>query len=348
MAKQSPAVEMTEEQKRIEELAVGLAEEIRAKHGTLNKKGKLETSVEYVGVVYRDKEGTLRVTELHTINDTSKAPLGDAIKEAGHADRVVAVVHNHPETHVDKVTAENPGASESDQRKNNKLPSKDDWENAEKKFGDRTDVTYYLLTPDDRLLKYPYAERKDWDREREGDRFQKARGNYNPDFGQEVELPSKRRTQSDAQTQESNAPTPNQASPQNQALYAQATERQLPTMQQYSTEDQQRMCAHAVYLGAQRGWSGIEGVAPNNATPHHRAGEFLCVAGKSDSPDPAANGVAVPMSDALKAAPGEWLNKADTARQEYALTQSQAQSMQQTQDQAQSQGQNQTLTLSRS
>lgn len=144
-------------------------------------------------------------------------------------------------------------------------------------------------------------------------------------------------------------PQSDQSSLESWKLYAQAADRQLSSMNHYTDEDRERMCAHAVFLGAQRGWTGIEGIGPNNATAHHRAGEFLCVAGKSHSPDPSVNGVAVPINNALNASAGEWLNKADTARQEYALTKSQAQTQTQSQSLAHEQPQNQgnTLTLSR-
>ncbi len=277
MAKQPPAVEMTKDQQEIETLATGLAEDIRTKDGTLNKKGQLETKVEYVGVVYRGDDGKLHVTQLYTSNDTSRAPLGDAIKEAGGADRVVAVVHNHPQAHVEKLARADPTVSESDQRKGNMLPSEGDWNIAEQQFKKRTDVTYYLLTPDDKLLKYPYAEHAKWDREREGNPLQKARGNYDPDFGQEVELPSKRPARQET-------PKPDQASPQSQTLYAQAMSNQLPSMQAYPDETRQQMAAFAATVAVKNSWDGISGIGMNNATATQRAGDLLCIAGKSNNP----------------------------------------------------------------
>jgi hypothetical protein len=313
----------TAEELRAQQLAYELSDAIKAKDGTTkNEKGEIEKrydEVEYVAVIYRDGD-TLRASRLHTINEPSKAPLGLAIKEAGGAENVVGVVHNHPDAHV--------ASQQGNALAANRLPSSGDWDVAESVFGKRKDVTYFVLDPDDKLRAYDYEDRRKWLTHLEGPKVGPNKGN--PDYKSAPEL--ERPMLAPAQGPE---PKPDQASRQSQELYAQATSKQLPAMQQFSTDDQQRMCAHAVYLGSARGWTGIEGIAPNNATAQHRAGEFLCVAGKSNSPDPAVNGVAVPMSEALKASPAEWLTKADTTRQEHALTQEQAQTQGQERSQAQ-------------
>jgi hypothetical protein len=325
---------LTAEQLEIRRLAYQLTDMIEAKDGkTRDGKGNLEPShqdFEYVAVVYRDGD-TLKIGRLHTSNQTSEAPLGRALDEVG-AENVVAVVHNHPMAHVDKEYERNNKIRSKDLILDaNMMPSTGDWEKAKSAFGDRMDVTYFLLDPKGDVRAYEYADREKWYSMVHESKRELFTNTYDPKPAPIIPRP--------AATQEpTTASQTSDASSQSQRLYAQATDHQLPSMQQFSDADRHRMCAHAVYLGAQRGWSEIEGVAPNNATAHHRAGEFLCVAGKSNSPDPTVNGAAVPMENALKASPGEWLGKADTARQEYAIAQTQAQTQTQQQMQTQTQG----------
>ncbi len=342
---------LTTEEQRIYELAFQLSDQIKAKDGTTkNEKGEIERNhqgVEYLGLIYRDGN-ELKITKLYTSNHSSRVENSHAIADAGGAENIVGVVHNHPEAHV-KVMENRDGVTRETAEAANRLPSKGDWKDmAEEYFKGRKDVTLFILDHDGELRAFDTERQRKWLTEVDGEwrgSMQTSPPSYHSPRPLDRSLlmavePSEQNHQgapTSAATPETPPTTPQQSSRESQYLYAQATERQLPTMQQFSTDDQQRMCAHAVYLGAQRGWSEIEGVAPNNATAHHRAGEFLCVAGKSSNPDPSVNGVAVQMEDALKASPGEWLSKADTARQEYAIAQTQAETQQMTRSQEQSQ-----------
>lgn len=351
MSNDSKQTDNTQEQARIRELALSLTEQITSKDGTtLSPSGKPEKSyrdVEYVALIYRDGD-ELKTTRIYTDNMTSQTSLDRAIKEAGGANNVLAVVHNHPEAHVKEV-----GGSSKDEYekalKANRLPSEADWAVArdelfgkDKKDGrpkDR-DGTLFIIDPEGHLRGYEYEDRSKWLTQLKGPSVGSGQGNPTlkaspiiQDAPMLAPAPS-----APPAGQPANQATPDQSSREMLNLFTQAADRQLPSMQQYSADDQQRMFPHAAYLGAQRGWTGIEGIAPNNATEFHRAGEFLCVAGRSDSPDPSVNGASVPMSDALKASPQEWLAQADVARQELAQTQVQRQTQTHTQDVQQSQG----------
>lgn len=326
-------VDLTEEQQRIQDSAAELARQIKEKTGKKDADGNEidYNKVEYIGVVYRDGD-KLKISQLYTKNDEFSAPWEKAFKEAGGEKNIVAVVHNHP-----KAIGANSG-NQSDTDQANKLPSDNDWKLAETKFKDRSDVALYILGPDDYLRKYENTDRAKWLREW-GDNPNDGDG-YAPSLGPVVKVPKEPPRLEDPRT-------PEQASTESRQLYAQASSRQLPSMEQHSPESRQQMAAYAACVAAERGWDGVVGVGLNNATATQRGGELLCIAGKSSNPDPHANGVAVPVDVATAASPGQWLAKADVARDTLAQSQAQAQSQQQTQDQTQSQGQNQTLTLSR-
>lgn len=334
-----------QEDARIRELALSITREITSKDGTtFTPDGKPERSykeVEYVALIYRDGD-QIKTTNIYTDNKTSETSLDRAIEEAKGANNVLAVVHNHPEAHV-MITKISGNTSYDKALAANQLPSDEDWKTAKDHlFGksekdgrpEDRDGMLFIISPEGNLRGYDYEDRQKWLMQLNGPSVGANRGNPSLKASPIIEDPTLSAPAPVAPP--TNPAAPDQASQESQRLFAQAFDSQLPSMQQYSADDKQRMFAHAVYLGAQRGWTGIEGVAPNNATEHHQAGEFLCVAGKSSSPDPAANGVAVPMENALKATPGEWLAQADTARQTLAQTQAQAQQLAQTQEQSQS------------
>jgi hypothetical protein len=133
-------------------LAAGLAHQIMSKPDY-----KMH---EYVAAIYRDADGNLKSTELFTSGDKAAAPLSDALRAAGGSKNVVGVVHNHPPSIVDA----EPESNRKESADINKLPSDNDWKGARKVFGERTDVDYYVLGPDNALRKYDYQDNQAWDR----------------------------------------------------------------------------------------------------------------------------------------------------------------------------------------
>lgn len=147
-----PDQQTASEKRRITELAATMARDILDKpdHGRH----------EYVGVVYRDPQGHLAVTPLATNAEMMAAPLGEAIRAAG-AGQVVAVVHNHPRAIVDAATNREAALAI------NQLPSNNDWKSLDRAFPGRTDVTYFIVGPDEKLRGFEAADREDWDRRNE-------------------------------------------------------------------------------------------------------------------------------------------------------------------------------------
>lgn len=316
---------------RIRQLAYELSDAIEAKKGTTrNEKGQVEKSheqVEYVGLIYRDGDA-LKATRIHTSNHSSQASIDGALKEAGSAKNVVGVVHNHPDAHVD-IVMDRDGVSREKAIAANRLPSAGDWKNAKEAFGQREDVTYFVLDPDGKLRSYDYEDRQKWLTQLEGPKVGPDRGNPSLKPAPELERPP-------LAPSPGTEPKPDQASLQSQGLYAQAMSKQLPSMQAYPEETRQQMSAYAACVAAERGWNEITGIGMNNATANQRAGDLLCIAGRSNNPDPHANGVAVSPEQATQASPGEWLAKADTMRETLAQTQAQTQQATQSQQQSQS------------
>jgi len=331
MAKESSNDAANAEELRAQQLAYELSDAIKAKDGnTKNEKGAIEKSreeVEYVALIYRDGD-TLKATRIYTDNHSSQASLNHALKEAGGAENVVGVVHNHPDAHV-KVTKLLGGVSDEDALAANRLPSRGDWDNAKKMFGNRKDVTYFLLDPDDKLRAYDYEKREKWLTNLEGAKAGSGKGNPSLKSASELERPAS------APAQETDT-KPDQISQKSQTFYAQAMSNQLPSMQVFSEENRQQMSAYAAFVAAGRGWNEITGMGMNNATATQRAGDLLCIAGRSNNPDPHANGIAVSPEHAVQATPGEWLAKADTMRETFAQTQAQMQQTTQSQQQSQS------------
>lgn len=154
-------------------LAIALAQEIRAR-GNHDK-------VEYVAAIYRDGD-TLRATELFTENNHFRADAAPAIAAAGGADRVVALVHNHPMEIVRRAD------NQPDTLAANRLPSENDWNSARAQFGERSDASLFVLGPDDRLRRYEYEDRQRWVREVVPGPFD--RDGYNPRPGPTIDLPA--------------------------------------------------------------------------------------------------------------------------------------------------------------
>ncbi len=283
---------MTQEQterERIQELAAGLGRDIldRADH----------RRAESVGVVYRDGD-TLRVTQLYSSGHVDQAPLGDAIRAAGGASNVVAVVHNHP-----YAIGETGNAEPNDTRKANMLPSANDWNRSAREFGQR-DVPLFIVGPDDRLRRYESADREQWLGELEVPRVGNRR--FDPDSGPTVRMP-------DHAPPRAEGPGPEVAHAQTRQLYDQALSTQIPPLCERPDQDRQQAAGYATYLATERGFSDITGVGLNRA-----GGELLCIAGRSGNPDPHANAIAVPAAEAAGASPDEWLRRADASRSDQA------------------------------
>lgn len=68
-----------------------------------------------------------------------------------------------------------------------KLPSNGDWNIARKQFEDRSDVTHYILGPDDRFRKYPFSEIDHWDRLNDPPRIDRFQRRFKA--GEEIEIP---------------------------------------------------------------------------------------------------------------------------------------------------------------
>lgn len=329
------------EELRVKELAFEIAGTIKAKDGTTtNEKGELERShddVEYAALIYRDGD-TLKATRLYTDNQTSQTTLTAAFAEAGGKQNVVGIVHNHPKAHVKEVESRD-HVSESEAVAANRLPSEGDWDTATRQFGKRKDATHFILDPDGQLRAYDTEDRQKWLTHLKGPQVGPNKGNPDLKSPPALDPPQGAATPS-------KSPAPDQASLQSQSLYAQASERQLPSMAQQPPEVRAQMAAYATCVAAQMGWREIVGIGMNTSTPTQRGGELLCIAGKSDNPDPHANGLAVPRDTASAATPGEWLAKADLARDSLAQSQ-RAQSPSQVQDTPQPQNQHPALSLSR-
>ncbi len=136
---------------------------------------------EYVAVVYRDESGQLKSTDLHTSGSHAGAPLSDAVAQTPGYASIVAIVHNHP---IALVT-ESPYRELSMEIE--KLPSNNDWNIARKKFEGRTDVTHYVLGPDDHFRKYPFSEIDHWDRLNDPPRIDHFQRRFKA--GEEVDIP---------------------------------------------------------------------------------------------------------------------------------------------------------------
>lgn len=362
MAGKNPQDTLSDEDRRIYELAFQLSDQIKAKDGTTrNAKGDIERNyqeVEYLGLIYRDGN-ELKITRLYSSNDPSRVENSRAFGDAGGVENVVGVVHNHPYAHVeimrDGRNGGQPVPQETAERAN-RLPSEGDWRMVKENFDGRKDVSLFIFDHESKLRAFDTEARSKWLAEVIGPSIGPRKGQPEYDAPPALDrtlfatskppeptsvdslptaaapiLPSPTPTGSPT-----TAPPPDQASLQSQALYAQAMSNQLPSMQAYPDEQRQQMAGYATFMAAERGWNGIAGIGMNNATATQKAGDLLCIAGKSDNPDPHANGVAVPPDQAMKATPVEWLAQADAARQTLAQTQALTQQLAQSQEQSQS------------
>ncbi|MFK3650577.1 XVIPCD domain-containing protein [Lysobacter enzymogenes] len=270
------------------------------------------TRAEYVGVVYRSG-GELKVTTLSTQGSHFKAPLGLAIAEAGGADNVVAVVHNHPKKNAES-QFDPSAALKLDEFPSSRPGKKDnpgDWDNAQKLFGERTDVTYYLLDPNDKLRRYDYADREKWIREvAPPNSIEAPRGgkSYHPAPAIDLQpvLPASH-PQSD----------PGLSDPHAAKLQAQARDA-VATMESGLgvawSRDSERIAACIGRVAYERGFEGIVSVGLNRAGEHQPAGELLCVQGRSSNPDPYANRATLPVREAANTPVEESLRRIETAR----------------------------------
>jgi len=273
-----------------QELAKQLAREITGKED--------HKRAEYVAVVYRSGD-ELKVTTLFTQGSHFNAPLGLAIAEAGGAGNVVAVVHNHPKKNAESQF--DPSAAlkldEFPSSRPDKKHNPGDWDNAEKLFGERTDVAYYLLDPNDKLRRYDYADRETWIREvAPPGSIEASRGgkNYHPapaiDLKPALSTPG---PEPDA--------TPGLSDPHAAKLQAQARDAVAAMESGLGiawNPDSDRIAACIGRAAYERGFEGIVSVGLNRAGENQPAGELLCVQGRSSNPDPYANRATLPVREA--------------------------------------------------
>lgn len=299
-----------DERQQVQDLAIRAAQDIKLQSDY--------TAAEYVCAIYRDGD-TLRATPLYTEHKDFQVDIRSAIQAAGGADNVVALVHNHPQAIVDR------SSNQADTLKANRLPSQNDWNSARGQFGDRTDVSLFVLDPDDKFRRYDYADRDRWLREVTPNRFD--RDGYNPRPSATIDVPERSATD----------PVPRQpgAQPGHEGhLHAQARTamQTLETSRgQPWSENSERMAACAAHLGEQNGYRDIVSIQLNKATEQHSAGELMCVQGRSSSPDPVANRAIIATADALATPVNESLRRIDAlheARNQSPLAQSEPQQVQ--------------------
>ncbi|WP_394537872.1 hypothetical protein PRJ39_18035 [Lysobacter enzymogenes] len=290
-----------------QELAKQLALQIKDKED--------HTRAEYVAVVYRD--GTnLKTTPLYTKADPFAAPLGEAIKAAGGADNVLAVVHNHTRENAKLSTA--PEAT----LKRDELPSSrphsksrpGDWDTAKDLFGDRGDVTYYLLDPQDKLRRYDYADREAWIREsRPTSAIETARGGKTYHPAPAIDL------QRDPSVQMPTEPlaTPTPSDPHAAKLQAEARSAVAALESGLGiawNPNSERVAACVGRVAHERGFDGIVSVGLNRAGDDRQAGQSLCVQGRSANPDPYANRATISTHEAANTPVEESMRRIETAQ----------------------------------
>ncbi|MBN7138290.1 hypothetical protein A7A76_04205 [Lysobacter enzymogenes] len=269
---------------------------------------------EYVAVVYRSGD-ELKVTSLFTQGSHFKAPLGKAIAEAGGADNVVAVVHNHPKKNAESQFA--PSAAlkldELPSSRPNQNNNPGDWDHAQKLFANRTDVAYYLLDPNDKLRRYDYADRETWIREAQPPPpIEASRGgkNYRPAPAIDLQpaLPSP----------EPPATAPPQPSdPRAAKLHAEARDAVAAMESGLGiawNPNSERVAACVGRLAHERGFDGIVSVGLNRAGDGQPGGESLCVQGRSANPDPYANRATIPTREATNTPVEESMRRIETTQ----------------------------------
>lgn len=162
----------------------GRDKEIDAMAATLAKhimKMPDKNDVEYVAVIYVDQSGQLKESGLHTSATHRGAPLSDAVQATPGYASVVAIVQNHPR----RLVEDSPVQDVASQIE--RMPSDNDWNIARNQFKGRTDATHYILGPDDRLRKYPFAEMQHWEHQNDPQKFRRPQ--HRPRFGEEIDIP---------------------------------------------------------------------------------------------------------------------------------------------------------------
>ena len=162
---------------------------------------------EYLGVIYKDAQGDIKVSRLYTDGKFDRVNFDQLIPEIGSYDNIIGVVHNHPVELVRRMSSGQAGLDI------NKLPSNGDWSNAERIFGERSDVSYYVLGPDDVLRRYEYTDREKWDKQNEIGYWRKHEQTFRA--GPKIQVPEKNdaapgaRLPEDAGMQPSDTPSHN-------------------------------------------------------------------------------------------------------------------------------------------
>lgn len=288
-----------------QELAKQLARQIVAKPD--------HTAAEYVAVVYRDGD-ELKATPLYTTGNPSSAPLDRAIIAAGGKENVVAVVHNHTqknaEASLDAAATLKRDELPSSRPDNKRQPG--DWDVAKNLFGDRTDVAYYLIDPNDKLRRYDYADREAWMREtRTPTYIETARGGRTLHPAPAIDL------QPDPAVRMPPAPaaTPTPTDPHAAKLHAEA--RQAVAAMESNlgiawNPNSERVAACVGRVAHERGFDGIVSVGLNRASDGQQAGEQLCIQGRSANPDPYANRATVAAREATNTPVEESMRRIET------------------------------------
>lgn len=265
---------------------------------------------EYVAVVYRADDGRLQATELFTSGHYDRAPLGQAIKAAGGADKVVAVVHNHPSRLADSAPDVDVALF------NNRMPSDNDWKFARIAFGDRQDVSYYVLGPDSQLRRYEYADSAAWDRANEPPRM--GRPYRQPELGPAIplDLPPPERPPVQPSGRDApaalNAPSvaalsdvdptgkaPEQRAPHPLLAQAESAVRRLDASLSKPFDAQSAcMAASLACLAKERGFDRIDHALLSIQSEQTRAGENVFIV-QGDPNDPAKRRAHMKTQDAI-------------------------------------------------
>lgn len=273
------------------------------------------TAAEYVAVVYRDGN-ELRTTQLYTTGNPFSAPLDRAILAAGGEENVVAVVHNHTkknaESSLDAAATLKRDELPSSRPGDKKRPG--DWDAAENLFGDRTDVAYYLLDPNDKFRRYDYADRETWMREtRATSHIETARGGRTFHPAPAIDLQPDPTVPMPA----ASAAPPTASDPRTSKLHSEARQA-VATMESHLgiawNPDSERIAACVGRVAHERGFDGIVSVGLNRADDGRQAGEQVCIQGRSANPDPYANRATVPAREAMNTPVEESLRRIETAQ----------------------------------
>lgn len=290
-----------------QELAKQLALEIKNKDD--------HTKAEYVAVVYREG-AELKTTPLYTKADPFAAPLGESIKAAGGVGNVLAVVHNHTKENA-RLSADPEATLKRDELPSSRPYAKGrpgDWDTAKDLFGDRSDVAYYLLDPQDKLRRYDYADREAWIREsRPPSAIETARGGKTYHPAPAIDL------QPDPAVRMPTAPAepPTPSDPRAAKIHAEARAAVAAMESGLNiawNPNSERIAACVGRVAHERGFDGIVSVGLNRASDGQQAGESLCIQGRSANPDPYANSATIPTREAMNTPVDESMRRIDAAQ----------------------------------